>query len=317
MKNVSGEDLGRLFQTFNLRFGKCLEPTMSCEKTAIRAHSIQNSNVIDLLEVNNHVVALRPDISDGQATVEFKLVGRNQASTFTGLCSHHDHTIFAPIDSRPLGLKNKQQLFLLAYRSITRELHATMEAAIKIQTAYQSRVQRGLDPKDEPSESGLFAVGQMILSHSTWQYRYENFDKSLLEGKFESIQHDIFELDQRPTIAVSALFSLDEVETKDDVVRVILNVLPIDDERTVVVFSYTGDDRRLARPSLERIFAASGQYQKYELSKLIISSAENFLICPSHFDLWPNQKREKIKECFTSTAMARTRITEHPDLMLF
>src|SRR4051812_46661660 len=81
---ISGEDLQRFFTTYNSRFGKCLEPSMACTSEAIRAHSIQNARVIDLLETNGHVIAFRPHFSADGPTIDFESVGRNRASTFTG-----------------------------------------------------------------------------------------------------------------------------------------------------------------------------------------------------------------------------------------
>ena len=51
-----------------------------------------------------------------QAT--FKSEGRNEASTFTGLCKFHDNHIFEPIEKHPLNLGNPEYLFLLSYRAL-------------------------------------------------------------------------------------------------------------------------------------------------------------------------------------------------------
>ena len=93
---------------------------MNCNQEPIRAHSIQNSGVIDLIALGGHVVAFRPSYSSEGLEVEFKLVGRNHASTFTGLCNEHDTKLFLPLDTKPLDVTDREQLFLLAYRSVTR-----------------------------------------------------------------------------------------------------------------------------------------------------------------------------------------------------
>jgi hypothetical protein len=72
-------------------------------------------------------------------------VGRNFATTFEGFCSNHDAILFRPIETQIFDLANDEQLFLYAYRAIVRELHASMEAAIKLQFGYQGRVEAGLD----------------------------------------------------------------------------------------------------------------------------------------------------------------------------
>jgi hypothetical protein len=100
--SICGEELGRFFKTHQARFGKCLAPGLACENTAIRAHSIQNAQVIDLLQTNGHVIALRPNFSAAGPEIDFESVGRSYASTFTGLCEEHDARLFEPIDTKPL-----------------------------------------------------------------------------------------------------------------------------------------------------------------------------------------------------------------------
>jgi hypothetical protein len=315
---IDPEGLGRFFKTHNSRFSKCLAPGMNCDKEAIRAHSIQNSGVIDLIAVDGHVLAFRPSFSSEGPEIEFKLVGRNHASTFTGLCNEHDTKLFIPLDTKPLDVKDREQLFLLAYRSVTRELHAVMEGAIKIQSGYMSRVERGIDPADDLSPAGMFATQHLMNSYLTYQYRAENYDKPFISGNFDAIEHDVLLLgNQLPVVAVSSLFSLDHIEVADDVARVVLNVIPMASDRTLVVFSYTPEDRRAAKPALDRVLTSQGAYQKYELSRLILSRVENVLLSPAHFNAWDQEKARRIKEAFAGTIMNQSEVPDHPAMMLF
>ena len=64
----------------------CLWPANECEKDAIRAHSVQNKKVLEQLCENNHVVMPRFKISANKIPeFFFDSVGRNKATTFTGL----------------------------------------------------------------------------------------------------------------------------------------------------------------------------------------------------------------------------------------
>jgi hypothetical protein len=315
---IDPEGLGRFFKTHNSRFSKCLEPKMNCNQEPIRAHSIQNSGVIDLIALGGHVVAFRPSYSSEGLEVEFKLVGRNHASTFTGLCNEHDTKLFLPLDTKPLDVTDREQLFLLAYRSVTRELHAVMEGAIKMQSGYLSRVERGIDPEDDFSPAGMRATQHLMNSYLTYEYRAVNYDKPLISGNFDAIEHDIVLLEnQLPVIAVSSLFSLDHIEVDDDVARVVLNVVPMSSDRTLVVFSYTPADRRAAKPALDRVLMSQGAYQKYELSRLILSRVENVLLSPTHFNAWDQGKASRIKEAFAGTIMNQLEVPDDPAMMLF
>ena len=232
---IDPKNLSLFFKTNSWRFNKCLDPSMTCESKAIRAHSIQNARVIDLLEHDGHVVTPRLKVIKTEPSIEFDLVGRNEASTFTGLCGEHDAKLFALIDKQEVDLANPEQLFLLAYRSVTRELHAVMQGAGRLQSAYLSRVKRGLDPRDAPSGSGLIATQHLMKAFLTYQYRAKHFDRALDRLQFDAIAHDVIWLnEQSPCLAVSSLFSLDELwdAADDDIVRVVLNVFPLDERRT-------------------------------------------------------------------------------------
>jgi len=315
---ISPEEIRKLFQTINSQFNKCLEPRMTCKNKAVRAHSVQNGRVIDLIAKDGHVIMLRPSFSNEKMDIEFKSVGRNRASTFTGLCNEHDTAIFKPIDTRPFDRENNEHLFLLAYRSVCRELHAIMEAAVKNQSVYRSRVERGVDAADATSAAGQMATERMIISYETYQYRFNNFDIPLVNGSFDNIEHDIIEIfHPAPMLAVSSLFSFDELRNVDGVVRVVLNVFPISNSISLAVFSYASTDRNMARAALDRILNSRDAYQKYELSRLILNRIENFMISPVHFDTWSAEKISRIKAAFTNTIANREQVPDHPDMMLF
>src|SRR6266700_3279132 len=98
---VDRESLAEFFRINNSRFGKCLEPLMQCDQKAIRAHSIQNAQTIGFLAEDGHVIALQLRFSEAGPEIDFKPIGRNEASTFTGFCNQHDTSIFEPLDTKP------------------------------------------------------------------------------------------------------------------------------------------------------------------------------------------------------------------------
>jgi hypothetical protein len=297
---VNQDDLKAFFfKASKWKFRRCLVPEMTCENEAIRAHSVQNARVLDLLCRDGHVTGLvkRIDKEKGPQ-LSFDEIGRNQATTFTGLCAAHDAEIFRPLDAVPFDSANLQHLFLAAYRSVMRELHAVMEAVPQLQGGYQKRVQMGLDPKDEPSLAGMIAVEYMTKAYVTYLYK-STFDDALAKGAFADLEHDVcWFRNQRPTLAVSSLFSLGTLPGADDWLRVILNVFPISDTETVAIFSYRAGDAPYARTRLERILVAEGDYQKYELSKLILNSCENFVLAPEYVCQWSAEKHKAVTRFF-------------------
>lgn len=319
MPSFRDELVSHYFKLAKSEYRRCLSPGMSCTSKVIRAHSIQNSKVLDLLARNGHVKAITKRLSaERPPDFSFEEIGRNQATTFTGFCSFHDTEIFRPIDTADFDRNNPEHIFLMAYRSIAREMHASLHAASTIQATYLKRIELGLDPSDSPSESGLLATQQMMKAFFIFQYK-ANFDIALIEGRFDSITNQVFILmSQTPAIAVSLLFSLDGATKENEGwVNVSLNIFPNKKNETVVIFSYLPEDQGVVKAELQRILEATGEYQKYELSKLVLNYCDNFVIAPTHFDTWLPDKTEAIQQYFISTILKGNLSNEDERLFLF
>jgi hypothetical protein len=310
--------LSSLFETNKFQYKRCLEPTHECKRKAIRAHSIQNSRILDNMVVNDHVTAFTRRIDREKGPIiDYGSVGRNQATTFTGLCSEHDNEFFSAIDDESISLSSEKQLFLLAYRAVYRGYHATLEAASKIQSAYQELINMGLEPKDELSEKGVFATQRLIIAWLNYRYKTD-FDIAYFEKSYASIHHDsfVYEMDN-PTIAVCALFSVDQQMIDGDYLRIALNVLPVTKKQTYVILSYREKDSTHARVALDRVLNADRDHQKYELSRFILNNCENFVLCPIYFNSWSDKKKATIREYYIKTILEGDLNYESPDLYLF
>lgn len=289
---------GEFFRTQNWSLNKCLAPGNECASTAIRAHSVQNAQALDLLAHHGHVKGITVSFAGAEPSLSFSDVGRNRATTFEGFCANHDSKLFLPIDSSPLDPANSEQLFLYAYRSVARETHAVMEGASKMQSAYMSRVEVGWDSGEAPEPAGLAALAHLTNAHATWLYK-QQWDKVLLESRFTDVQHEIFYIDHdNACIAASSCFTLEDRPDEDRIVRVCVNVFPISQKQTAVFFSYTVPDASRAKGFVMPILQADGHYQKYLLSKLILTHCENFVVAPRYFDGWPDRKRDAVISFF-------------------
>lgn len=317
-REVRNELLRTMFRLVGAEFSRCFAPGRLCPETAIRAHSVQNARSLALPAHNGHVVApvLRLDTSTGPS-IELRQVGRNRATTFTGLCREHDGSMFAAIETAPLDLDSPEHRFLLAYRATFYEVHATCAAAWQVQTSYLKRVDLGLDPRGEPSNAGLFATDRMMIAYETFRYK-EAFDQAFLSREYAHIAHDVLLFDvAQPTLAACALFSLDDASRADDVVRVCLNIVPLDSTRTAAIFSYLQADASAARAGLDRILGSSGHYQRYELSRRLLNSCQNVVLSPAYVATWSAEKREAIVRYVVRTALKDDLNVEDPNLFLF
>jgi hypothetical protein len=317
-KGPQKEMLEAMFRLKATTFGRCFAPLVLCPQPPIHAHAVQNARVLDLLAVDGHVVA--PTIRfDAKTGPQFDLarVSRHRATTFTGLCAEHDRKIFSPIETDLLDLNNPEHLFLLAYRTTLFETHASAAKGWLIQMAYQERVRLGLDPKDGPSIPGLFATQHLMVAFETFQYKLL-FDEPYLRRTFDALQHDVMVLEvTRPTIAASAMLSMDKVQRDDDVVRACLTVLPITRVQTAVVLSYLRADAEFARKELADVLRADANALPFVLSRRLLNSCQNFAIAPDYVDTWPHGKKDAITNYFVKTLFEDDLATADPHLTLF
>lgn len=194
-----------------------------------------------------------------------------------------------------------------------------MDAVSKIQSIHVFRVEQGIDPADQLTPIGMKAVEQMLFSWTTWRYRDQHYDGALRTRDFSGITHQVLTLqNQRPALAVSSFISLEDMRPGDpDFSGVAVNILPVTDDTTIVIFSYARPIAGKVRSSLDRILTASGDHQKYELSKLIIARTSNFIVAPAHFRGWSADKVERLEHSAVESVVVGRDPEEHQDLMLF
>lgn len=129
---VSDSEISELKRQFyalhNIKpVAKCLAPVQPrCSARPIRSHSIQRNGPLRMLAEDNHVMMFSSDVSnfDEGPSVEAKLVGVKKATTFPGLCEHHDNEIFCDIESGEIDTLTSRQELLFAYRALLREVYA-------------------------------------------------------------------------------------------------------------------------------------------------------------------------------------------------
>jgi hypothetical protein len=238
---------------------------------------------------------------DDPPAMVWRDAGRNLATTFEGFCSVHDSALFLPIDIRPFDTTSQEQLFLYAYRAVARELHALMEAAAKIQSMYQQRIEVGVDQGNQPEFAGIVALEHMMTAYSTYEYKTV-LDLALEKKEFDILSHEVVLLtNQAPTIAASVFLDLDTRPNREDPPRVALNIFPVSKDDTVAIFSFVEADAGPVREYIHDLLESAGTYQKYLLSRMLLLHAENFVVAPPLFDMWSQEKRDAILNFFLKT----------------
>jgi hypothetical protein len=306
------------FKTQKKNFEGCLHPSLSCKRPPIRAHSIQNQRVLDLIQQDGHVMTLRHKIKGNKPVLEFERVGRNQASTFTGLCSQHDTELFQVIDTEPLNVENDEHLQLLAYRSVMHDLHTNIEQGNRLWYLHGELAKAaGQNPNLVITPAFLCALDFYKKAQNSFRYRSKHFDRPIEEGKKPDLKHSVLTLpNQAPVVAASCLFSTSHSEA-GHIIGPTLNIIPLNEKSTAVILSCPSEQEESVRKALEATCQAEDNQLKYEISKLIIQRVENFVLSPKHCNSWSADKKKRILEEFERTMTTPDGIRDHEDLMLF
>ena len=238
-------------------------------------------------------------------------MGVREASTFPGLCSRHDATLFQPID-QSLEQPTPEQLFLLSYRSVLREqyigrwsekmLSKTLSLAIKARM---------------PRSYIVFMLAHLHRAH--WSNRRMDavavFYAKLHEQKiFEGGVIPLTGKNIRPLpFAVSAFF---EPVFNPDGSRIppgigpdvgpflTLNVVP-HAEKSIAVIMYPLQFREVLQdflqqfrpPINERVFVG-------RVWENALRYCENIVVAPEYWEAVPETIREEIVRFYNSTSHA-------------
>lgn len=312
-------DNAALAKFFDLRkqgYSRCLHYSMDCRRDAIRAHSIQNGKVLDLLQRENHVTVPKHKIVAGTAVAEFGLIGRNQASTFTGLCAEHDAELFKLADTLPLDTGNNKQLNQYAYRAVMREFHTCVEGGGRFFALEAENIKAGVTKANTPNAAGIAAIEFSMRAWRVFRYRTKNFDTPMLEGKDSPIEHHVILLEnQTPTVAVSSLFGVG-TEPNNDIVGAMLTVVPVSANKTVAIVSYASAQSEAVKKGLPNLFDVN-TVKKTALSETILQRVENFVLAPMFYDAWTEEKKKNVQKFFDTSVAQAVEPPAGQDLLLF
>lgn len=291
------------FKNLNTSLKRCWEPEEICNNEPIKAHSIQNSRVLEMLCSNGHVIMPQEKIvHKGEIPiVGFTEVGRNKASIFTGLCENHDKGIFSPIDDFEMSLDNSQQLFLLAYRSVFKKFYMLSLGAKIANSIYEDQVKVGRAKHKLDDRSSNQVMIHSIRAYNAYQYK-KIFDTAYLENQYDVVAHEMFSFKhKKPTVAVSALYWLSiEKPNSFQVPWIVLNVFPTKD-KTHVIFSYLFDDTEYVSSAIKDVLNTSLKRRIWSLSETIIRTTDNFVISPVVWNNLSKKRRDSIVTYYRDT----------------
>lgn len=280
----------------NQTYQKCL--INECTKKAILSHSIQKSKILDLLCEENHVIGIG-EVHDKVLgpVYKFQKIGRNEATTFQGLCNKHDTEIFLPIENQEINFNSPEHLFLISYRAILRELHAKISAARKFSLVFNTL-------KDKKAPTALITQAEdLAATYSLDAYsEYKNkikYDFIYQYKAYEYCIHKIIPIATKfPSIAASSVVSVG-AKNETDYARTTISILPMTTTQTIILYSFLEEDEKQALNFLQNLSDNNQEKMAEKLSSFFTQRCENFVISPNFFKLWDSEKKENFLKAFT------------------
>ena len=146
-----------------------------------------------------------PDISNivryGSAFPPQRL-GVARASTFTGFCSKHDDSIFAPLEKRPFT-GTAEQCFLLAYRALARELHLKRATLAYFETClHETQHVHGAPPPVAGFSLNGFLNGTRKGMADMTSHK-DDYDSVLIAKDYRRVRAFVIEMPEPPAVMCS------------------------------------------------------------------------------------------------------------------
>lgn len=198
----------QLAKNFSKKY--CLHPLQNagqCKGTIVKAHTVQQNGGLSRIALNSHVYAFKPSMAlliENNGRLPPQLIGVSKASTFTGFCSYHDNTTFAPIERQSFQ-GTAEQCFLLAFRAVCRELF--VKRASLDSTALDSQVAKGRAVGGLIEQFvGLFKLA-LENSLAYVEAQKVKYDRCLLSHTYEDVKYVIIYTENTPGILCSGGFT--------------------------------------------------------------------------------------------------------------
>lgn len=316
----------------------CFFKDTNCSENIIKAHSIQNSFVLDQLSTDGHVYTL-DYTSDG--SIDFKNTSRNKASVFTGFCSYHDSHLFSSIDfnnDSQIATLSSAQVVLFNLRTLTREYWSKLNAVKSM-----SFLKKAVETKnaDDIVKIYPFLIGQTI----DWNFMntelfadaisgqacglndvkpiYESNLYQVREKKYHLTKHTHLVINKPAPFALCSFISpVVDFEGKPQnnfssktVNFLGLNIFPHKDKTHILITWHRKVNYDVFGNQLHKM---SDEEKEIAISKFTLAHSENFVFSKGYIDGLSVEKKDKIKKIFITTATTPFfRLADLPDVNLF
>ncbi|MCP1531107.1 MULTISPECIES: SEC-C domain-containing protein [Bacillus] len=229
-------------------FKVCFGFDEKCENGFIEAHSLQNNGVLSLIAHENHVYSLDMVFHEKSLLpkLQFKKIGKNQASTFKGFCKHHDEVYFNIIEDKPYN-NTPEQNYWLAFRAHCFEAHRKY----RLKKSYSNLFKQRPHATRNKQIAANYRVNELSIRDT--ETDYSRFREIYEKGQFNRLESFVkilpFKIGFTATTAVAVNVDIQGNPTIDIynydeklfVPSIYISVLPKDNESIIIVSRFKED----------------------------------------------------------------------------
>lgn len=302
----------------------CLHPHAQqnlCKGKIVKAHTIQRNGGLSAIARDGYVYSALEFIKKNPAAdFNMELVGIKNASTFTGFCTHHDATTFAPIEQRPLAA-TQEHTFLLGFRAISQEIfkkRAQLEDIPFMRTldkgkslGEQIQLKIFLDDWQLGVSSGL---RDLEVHKSEW-------DGTLLVSDFQKVHYYVLWFDQAPNFVCTGLISpecdfygktiQDLSKTGSFLDCITFSLLPTDNGGAAI-FSWLNDNKA-CNQLIESLHHYSDNDIPHAVCRFAFEFFENLFVSP---DWWEQLKDDQKTVLLQRQASGQLEVDRNSDCLV-
>lgn len=223
---------------------KCMCP--NCTADAINSHVFQRRGVLSQIATDGHVYSFNLDslfkVLKGQNPIKYETTGTREAFCFNGFCTTHDNDLFQPIENGEVDWYDERNQYLLAYKTICRELRIKEDALIFLENVLDI-CSEGIELCFNPMV--IFQNLNNIRRTITTLFQYkELFEQGIFNGDYSKYYFKVIELPFKLEMCLSSPITIAEenryafVPTTDikDTVNIV-QIFPYKD-RTMVMLGF-------------------------------------------------------------------------------
>lgn len=288
----------------------CLHPAADqkiCEGGIIKAHTVQKSGMLNRIARNGHVYQSSDNFFDlvkSGGEIIHKLMGINDASTFTGFCSFHDNKTFEPIEKQ-FFVGTRDQCFLLAYRAICREVfvkRSQMDSIPFTKTLDRGKhvhQQAAIQMKLHGYEAGVQAGLSDLEQHKA------TYDKGLLSESYDDTCYYILWLKDAPDIMCSSLLypacdfvgkSIQDLADFNKKLALITYSLIATETGGAIVFVWNRDSNAACMQLVSTLDSMVNDLIPHAIVRFLFEFCENKFMSPDWWENLSEDNRKKLEE---------------------